>query len=118
MRVLYQDIRYGFRQLMRSPGYTCLAVAVLALGIGPIASMFSVIYGVVFRPLPYEKSDQLVMIFRGAQSSGDKHYISAPVYCQWNEQQDSFEEIAAFRRFRFPIRNADGLISFAEGARV
>jgi len=80
--------------------------------------MFSVIYGVVFRSLPYEKSDQLVMIFRGDQSSGDKHYVSAPVYCQWNEQQDSFEEIAAFRRFRFPIRNAEGLISFADGARV
>jgi len=92
-----KDLRFALRQLRKSPGFTFIAVLTLALGIGANTAIFSVIYAVLLRPLPYPNPDQLVIITEsdGAQSDIS---VSFPDYVDWKQQNTVFEEIAISRR--------------------
>jgi putative ABC transport system permease protein len=87
---LGQDLRYGARALLRTPGFTAVAVIALALGIGANTAIFSVVNAVLLRPLAYKAPDRLVTIL---------HYGDAPVaaanYIDWRDQSRSFEAMAA-----------------------
>ena len=93
---LLQDIRFGLRMLRRSPGFACVVVATLALGIGANSAIFSIVSAVLLRPLPYKDSDRVVMIW---ETFGKQDFsqvpASVPNYLDWKEQSRSFEDMAA-----------------------
>ena len=66
----FQDIRYGLRVLFKNPGFSLIAIVTLALGIGANAAIFSVVYGVLLRPLPYQSGTRLVVLHQQSTRAG------------------------------------------------
>ncbi|HSB11999.1 MAG TPA: ABC transporter permease [Blastocatellia bacterium] len=95
MERLTQDLRYGVRVLRKSPGFTLTAVLALALGIGANSAIFSVINGVLLRPLPFDEPASLVWVW-DTQPQLDIAPSSLPDVLDWKEQNQSFEHLAAF----------------------
>src|SRR6266540_3032381 len=92
---LWQDLRYGARMLAKNPGFTLVAALTLALGIGANTAIFSVVNGVLLKPLPYEESERLVFLAEQAASDGQKP-ISYPNFTDWRAQNRMFERIGIF----------------------
>ena len=97
MDTLLRDIRYGCRMLLRTPGFTLVAVATLALGIGANTTIFSLIDAVLLRPWPFLQSDQLVAVHttevREHVQFGSASY---PDFLDWRAQNRSFQDLAAY----------------------
>src|SRR5881396_2358877 len=89
------DLRYAFRQLLKNPGFTAVAVLTLALGIGANTAIFSVVNTMLLKPLPYEQPGQLVQLFEAAEPGG-QNVVSPGVFLDWCEQSASFEGFAAY----------------------
>ena len=90
-----QDIRFAARQLRKSPGFTAAAVVTLALGIGANTAVFSIICGVLLKPLPYPAPDQLVTLWeRNPRLGMEQERVSGPNYLDWRAQSSSFAEMA------------------------
>ncbi len=108
MDSLLQDVRYGIRVFLRNPGFTFVAVLVLALGIGANSAIFSVINAVLLKPLPFRDSERLVWI-HGSQTQLPISPVNTADYLDWKAQSRTFETIACF--FAYGARNlssADG----------
>ncbi|HLJ49499.1 MAG TPA: ABC transporter permease [Bryobacteraceae bacterium] len=98
MYVVWNDVRYALRMLARSPGSTAVALFALALGIGANTAIFSVVNGVLLRPLPYPQPDRLAILWETQPSKGIRDFpASPPDYRDWLDRSRSFEQIAAFR---------------------
>jgi predicted permease len=93
---LSQDVKYSFRRLIKAQGFTFVAVATLALGIGVNTAVFSVVNGVLLHPLPYPGSDQLVALY-SQTADGPSASSSYPNFLDWVRNNRSFSELAAFR---------------------
>ena len=94
---LWQDLRYGARMLLKNPGFTLIAVITLALGIGANAAIFSVVYGVMLRPLPYHEPERLVRLWTdNAKEKNPKDGTSYPNLADWRSQSTAFTEIANY----------------------
>jgi len=90
------DFRYAFRQLLRQPGFTILAVVALALGIGANTVLFSAINTLFLRPLSYPQPEQLVRVWGSFPERGlDRANVSWPRFVSWRDQQQSFTEFSA-----------------------
>jgi putative ABC transport system permease protein len=96
MDSLVQDLRYAVRMLLKNRGFTVVAVLTLALGIGANAAIFSVLDGVMLRPLPYPDIDR-IMILGEASRSGQAMSVSWPNFEDWRAQNQVFEHLGIYR---------------------
>jgi predicted permease len=93
---LRQDVKYSFRRLIKDPGFTLIAVATLALGIGVNTALFSVVNGVLLNPLPYPGPAQLVAVY-SRTADEPRASSSYPNFLDWVRDNRSFSDLAAFR---------------------
>ena len=105
MNSLLKDLRYSARTLLKSPGFTVVAVITLALGIGANTAIFSVINGVLLRPLPYPESQNLVFVSERDQQMR-RLFIAWPNYLDWRAQNQVFESIGVYNRDSFNLAGA------------
>jgi putative ABC transport system permease protein len=102
--VLWQDLRFGWRMLRRSPGFAIVAVLTLAIGIGATTAMFSVINAVILRPLPFPESQRIVWIWEtDANRNVHRGIASQAEFLDWRDRNHSFEELAAWRELFFTL---------------
>ena len=117
MQALLQDLRYAFRNLKQAPGFTAVAIVTLALGIGANSAIFSVVNGVVLKPLEYREPDDLLFItsnFPG-ESYGAQFWMSAPEYFQYREQSMSFTDMGVYTTGEISITGTDTPIRVPAG---
>ncbi len=97
MESLWQDIRYGTRTLLRSPGFAAVAILTLAVGIAANTSIFSLVNAFFLRPLPFDNPGELVHIWQTDRERGhDELRVSVPNYLDWQEQNTVFEELGGY----------------------
>jgi predicted permease len=109
-----RDLKYASRTLVRTPGFSIIAILVMALCIGATTSVFTVVRSVLLRPLPFRDPGQLVMIyehFRTSdmnQESFNYNEVSPPDYYDWRAQTHGFEDMAAWRWWQFDLSGQRG----------
>jgi putative ABC transport system permease protein len=118
MDALFQDLRYAARLLARNPGFGAVMVLTLALGIGGVSAIASLVDAVLLRPLPFREPSRLALIWESKQ--GNDHNVVGPYnFIRWRERSQSWEGgLAAFQRFEFnvvaddePERLAAGIVT-------
>jgi putative ABC transport system permease protein len=95
MEPLMQDLRYAWRMLRQSPGFTVVAVLTLALGIGANTAMFSVISSVLFNSIPFRDSSRVMILWK-TMSNGNPNAFSTPAFLEMREQGDALAHLGAF----------------------
>ncbi|MGH9869760.1 MAG: ABC transporter permease [Candidatus Polarisedimenticolia bacterium] len=114
--MIVRDLQHTLRSLHAAPGYAAMAILTLALGIGANTLIWSIVDGVVLRPLPYEDSGRLVRVFETAPGSGELRSIAHPTLDMWTDL-DSFENIALYGPWSLDL-SGDGRPERLEGAAV
>jgi hypothetical protein len=103
-----REIRHAVRGLLRRPGFAAVTVLTLGLGIGANTAMFSVVNGVLLRPLPYAQPDRLVTVHSAFPTMNfEKFWISPPEYLELQERTTSFEVLGAYREGQTSIGGGD-----------
>jgi len=113
------DLRFALRSLLKNPGFTALAVVTLALGIGANTAIFSFVYGMLFRPLPYPEPDRLVMIWQDYRARGGPRdeWASPANYIDWRAETSIFAGVAVARGTRANLFDGREAVALA-AARV
>ena len=99
---LWQDLRYGLRQLRRSPGFTAVCLITLALGIGANTAMFSVVQGVILAPLPFPQANRLVFLWE-KRPGVPQLDVSYPNFEDWERTSQSFDSMSALTFHNFDL---------------
>jgi putative ABC transport system permease protein len=106
MEAFRQDLQYGLRMVMAKPSFSLIVILALALGIGINSAIFSVVNGVLLKPLPYKDPDQLIRIWEkwGGFDNGSVAYLN---FKDWRERNQSFDKMAAYRGTGFNLTGGD-----------
>jgi len=113
MEILIKDLRYGIRSLRKRPGFTAITVLTLALGIGANTAIFSVVYSVLLRPLPFYRADRIVLLWgEDRAENNSRSQVSHTDIVDYRAQQKVFESITTFNSWTPLISGA------AEPARI
>src|SRR5262245_65443837 len=102
MQTLWQDLRYGARMLKQSPGFTLIAVLTLALGIGANTAIFSVVNGVLLRPLPYHEPERIMTLLNDG-----RYPVSPANFLDFRANSQSFAQMAAAESWGGALTGAD-----------
>jgi hypothetical protein len=98
MRTFWHDLRHSARLLLKKPGFTAVAVIMLGLGIGANSAIFSVVHGVLLQPFSFAEPEPLVVIWERALKRGlPRMVVSPPNFADWRAQNQTFQEMAAYR---------------------
>jgi putative ABC transport system permease protein len=97
MQAIFRDIRYGFRSLAKSPGLTIVAIVALTFGIGLTTTMFSIVYGVMLKGLPFPDGDRIVAVYRNNTLNGSqRNAVPIADYADYTARQHTLSTIAAY----------------------
>src|SRR5580693_8105774 len=102
MNSILQDLKFAIRMLVKSPGFTVVAILTLALGIGANTAIFSIVNAVLLRPLPFKNSSQLVVLRETYKIVGNVS-VSYPDFLDWRQQSDSFAAMSVINNVNFNL---------------
>lgn len=105
---MFQDLRYGLRMLLKNPGFTLIAIVTLALGIGANTTIFTMVNSMLLKPLPFKDPERLVMVWRtNAEQTARDVPSSVPLFIDWQQRNQVFEQMTAFTTGRFNLAGSD-----------
>src|SRR6202041_2295879 len=108
---LARDLRLSLRTLGRTPGFAVIAILVMALGIGANVALFTVVRGVLLKPLPFQGPDRLVMLSEGALREDDtagSNLVSGGMYAEWKKENRSYSSLALAQGIRVGLSGSNG----------
>src|SRR6266849_7531403 len=103
METLFHDLRFGFRMLRKAPGFTIVAVIVLALGIGANTAIFSVVNAVLLRPMPFQDPERLVVVWETSPRTKKNNVANPQNFAEWRTRNRSFEAMAGYVPFQLSV---------------
>lgn len=118
MSAFLQDVRFAVRSLAKNPGYAAVAVLTLGIGIGAATALFSVVHGVLLRPLPYPAPERIVQVWE-VSSRGNPINVTDPNFADWRERSRSFSGLAQFQSGPTSVVGGDepvrGMVAWVSG---
>lgn len=106
IETLGRDVRYALRQLRKSPGFTLTAMLTLAIGIGGVAAVYSVVESVLLRPLPFDQPDRLIRLHEGVEHQFEQADLPAPDVIRFARDNRTFSQVAGFVASEFEVSGA------------
>jgi putative ABC transport system permease protein len=106
-----RDLRFSVRTLRRTPGFTVIAILVMALGIGANVALFTVVRGVLLKPLPFQEPDRLAMLYEAGLLGGETNafnVVSGGMYAEWKNQNRSYSSLALAKGIRVGLSGSGG----------
>src|SRR5262249_590935 len=108
LEILWQDLRYGLRMMLKRPGFSLIAIGMLAIGIAANTTVFSIADALILRPFDFPNERRLVMIWSQSLQAGFDHKrIMTGVFTDWQEQSQSFEQLVGYTEGFFDLTGAD-----------
>ena len=109
MSNLFNDLKFAFRMLLKSPGFAVVAMITLALGIGVNSAIFSAVNALLLRPLPYDHADRIVALHHQSNESGNPVGFSYPAFQDFRDQQTTFEHLIAWSKTPVSVGRGDAV---------
>ena len=104
MDILLRELRYSARMLIKNPGFTAVAVLALTLGIGANTAIFSIVYSVLLRPLPFSDPARLMQVWEAKPAQGRTEILASfPNFADWRDQNHVFEQVVAYSEWNFNL---------------